>query len=238
MTEASCRPCGFQALLVQIWRDHRLYSRFLFAHVSEVCEAVSVKFRWTQMQVKGLFVSFLHSRELALSLILLLHWTTAVCCACIKPWIKSDISFYLFQRQCLSLLVRLAGTDRARYLKQMEESVAPGDPADKREEMELAMHQVWGHSEAAAYFLGVLNLFPYTFLICLTVSLFGQICANIMEYCQTLLLQSSAEAQFTVCLFSPSASEPTGQLSFISYTQCARLLLRSTNKPMCIAPQT
>lgn len=43
--------------------------------------------------------------------------------------------------------------------------------------------------------------------------MFGQICANIMEYCQTLLLQSSAEAQFTVCLFSPSASEPTGQLS-------------------------
>ncbi|XP_053478778.1 nuclear pore complex protein Nup205 [Ictalurus furcatus] len=81
-----------------------------------------------------------------------------------------------FQRQCLSLLVRLAGTDRARYLKQMEESVAPGEPADKREEMELAMQQI---------------------------------CANIMEYCQTLLLQSSAEAQFTVCLFSPSASEPT-----------------------------
>lgn len=38
----------------------------------------------------------------------------------------------------------------------------------------------------------------------------SQICANIMEYCQTLLLQSSAEAQFTLCLFSPSASEPTG----------------------------
>lgn len=31
-----------------------------------------------------------------------------------------------------------------------------------------------------------------------------------MEYCQTLLLQSSAEAQFTLCLFSPSASEPAG----------------------------
>uniref|UniRef100_A0A8B9L3G9 Nucleoporin 205 n=1 Tax=Astyanax mexicanus TaxID=7994 RepID=A0A8B9L3G9_ASTMX len=81
-----------------------------------------------------------------------------------------------FQRQSLSLLVRLAGTERARYLKQIEESGAPGDTAEKREEMEVAIQQV---------------------------------CANIMEYCQTLLLQSSAEAQFTVCLFSPSASEPT-----------------------------
>ncbi|XP_066540333.1 nuclear pore complex protein Nup205 [Hoplias malabaricus] len=81
-----------------------------------------------------------------------------------------------FQRQCLSLLVRLAGTERARYLKQIEESVAPGDAAEKREEMEVAMQQI---------------------------------CANVMEYCQTLLLQSSAEAQFTICLFSPSATEPT-----------------------------
>lgn len=45
--------------------------------------------------------------------------------------------------------------------------------------------------------------------------LYHQICANIMEYCQALLLQSSAEAQFTVCLFSPSASEPTGQLVWL-----------------------
>ncbi|KAF4101210.1 nuclear pore complex protein Nup205 isoform X1 [Onychostoma macrolepis] len=80
-----------------------------------------------------------------------------------------------FQRQSLSLLVRLVGTDRARYLKQIEETVSPGDLAEKREEMEVAMQQI---------------------------------CANIMEYCQTLLLQSSAEAQFTLCLFSPSASEP------------------------------
>ncbi|XP_052008262.1 nuclear pore complex protein Nup205 isoform X2 [Xyrauchen texanus] len=80
-----------------------------------------------------------------------------------------------FQRQSLSLLVRLVGTDRARYLKQIEETIAPGDLAEKREEMEVAMQQI---------------------------------CANIMEYCQTLLLQSSAEAQFTLCLFSPSASEP------------------------------
>uniref|UniRef100_A0A4W4E6A7 Nucleoporin 205 n=1 Tax=Electrophorus electricus TaxID=8005 RepID=A0A4W4E6A7_ELEEL len=81
-----------------------------------------------------------------------------------------------FQRQCLSLLVRLAGTERARYLKQIEESVSPGDAAEKREEMEVAMQQI---------------------------------CANVMEYCQTLLLQSSSQAQFTVCLFSPSATEPT-----------------------------
>uniref|UniRef100_A0A8C2IIU5 Nucleoporin 205 n=1 Tax=Cyprinus carpio TaxID=7962 RepID=A0A8C2IIU5_CYPCA len=84
----------------------------------------------------------------------------------------------LLQRQGLSLLVRLVGTDRARYLKQIEETVSPGDLAEKREEMEVAMQQI---------------------------------CANIMEYCQTLLLQSSAEAQFSLCLFSPSASEPAGQ---------------------------
>lgn len=55
---------------------------------------------------------------------------------------KSVISFCLCQRQCLSLLVRLAGTERARYLKQIEESVACDNPADKREEMELTMQQV------------------------------------------------------------------------------------------------
>lgn len=38
-----------------------------------------------------------------------------------------------------------------------------------------------------------------------------QVCANIMEYCQTLLLQSSAQAQFSICLFSPSGSEPAGR---------------------------
>ncbi|XP_051513137.1 nuclear pore complex protein Nup205-like isoform X2 [Myxocyprinus asiaticus] len=80
-----------------------------------------------------------------------------------------------FQRQSLSLLVHLVGTDRTRFLKQLEETLSPGDLAEKREEMEVAMQQI---------------------------------CANIMEYCQTLLLQSSAEAQFTLCLFSPSASEP------------------------------
>ncbi|KAK7151895.1 hypothetical protein R3I94_008282 [Phoxinus phoxinus] len=80
-----------------------------------------------------------------------------------------------FQRQSLSLLVRLVGTDRARYLKQIEDTVSPADLAEKREEMEVVMQQI---------------------------------CANIMEYCQTLLLQSSAEAQFSLCLFSPSASEP------------------------------
>uniref|UniRef100_A0A8C5ERR3 Nucleoporin 205 n=1 Tax=Gouania willdenowi TaxID=441366 RepID=A0A8C5ERR3_GOUWI len=38
-----------------------------------------------------------------------------------------------------------------------------------------------------------------------------QVCANIMQYCQTLLLQSSAQAQFSICLFSPSGTEPAGR---------------------------
>uniref|UniRef100_A0A3Q0RLZ9 Nucleoporin 205 n=1 Tax=Amphilophus citrinellus TaxID=61819 RepID=A0A3Q0RLZ9_AMPCI len=82
-----------------------------------------------------------------------------------------------FQRLCLSLLGRLAGSERERLLKQAEIS-APGDSAERREEMEVAMQQV---------------------------------CANIMEYCQALLLQSSAQAQFSICLFSPSGSEPAGR---------------------------
>lgn len=43
------------------------------------------------------------------------------------------------------------------------------------------------------------------------VVLHTQVCANIMEYCQTLLLQSSAQAQFSICLFSPSGSDPAGR---------------------------
>ncbi|XP_026221374.1 nuclear pore complex protein Nup205 [Anabas testudineus] len=82
-----------------------------------------------------------------------------------------------FQRLCLSLLGRLAGSERERLLKQAE-IAAPGESAERREEMEVAMQQV---------------------------------CANIMEYCQTLLLQSSAQAQFSICLFSPSGSEPAGR---------------------------
>ncbi|KAF3689084.1 Nuclear pore complex protein Nup205 205 kDa nucleoporin Nucleoporin Nup205 [Channa argus] len=82
-----------------------------------------------------------------------------------------------FQRLCLSLLGRLAGSERERLLKQAE-ITAPGETAERREEMEVAMQQV---------------------------------CANIMEYCQTLLLQSSAQAQFSICLFSPSGSEPAGR---------------------------
>ncbi|XP_063052981.1 nuclear pore complex protein Nup205 [Engraulis encrasicolus] len=83
-----------------------------------------------------------------------------------------------FQRQCLSLLGRLAGAERVRLLKQAEESITPGDPADRREELEVAMQQI---------------------------------CANIMEYCQTLLLQSSSDAQFSICLFSPTAIEPAAR---------------------------
>uniref|UniRef100_A0A8C9YLT5 Nucleoporin 205 n=1 Tax=Sander lucioperca TaxID=283035 RepID=A0A8C9YLT5_SANLU len=82
-----------------------------------------------------------------------------------------------FQRLCLSLLGRLAGSEQERLLKQAEVA-APGDSAERREEMEVAMQQVR---------------------------------ANIMEYCQTLLLQSSAQAQFSICLFSPSGSEPAGR---------------------------
>ncbi|CAL8262242.1 unnamed protein product [Merluccius merluccius] len=82
-----------------------------------------------------------------------------------------------FQRMSLSLLGRLAGGERERLLKQAE-MAAPGDPAERREEMEVAMQQV---------------------------------CANIMEYCQTLLLQSSAQAQFTICLFSPAGNQPAGR---------------------------
>ncbi|XP_023681691.2 nuclear pore complex protein Nup205 isoform X1 [Paramormyrops kingsleyae] len=89
---------------------------------------------------------------------------------------KSHIS--RFQRQSLSLLGRLAGSERVRLLKLAEESISPRDPPNRREEMEVAMQQI---------------------------------CANVMEYCQTLLLQSSAQAQFSVCLFSPSVAEPAGR---------------------------
>ncbi|KAK6318018.1 hypothetical protein J4Q44_G00113090 [Coregonus suidteri] len=82
-----------------------------------------------------------------------------------------------FQRQCLSLLGRLAGSERERLLKQAE-IAAPGEHAKRREEMEVAMQQV---------------------------------CANIMEYCQNLLLQSSSQAQFSICLFSPSVNEPASR---------------------------
>ncbi|XP_011474796.1 nuclear pore complex protein Nup205 [Oryzias latipes] len=82
-----------------------------------------------------------------------------------------------FQRLCLSLLSRLAGSERERLLKQAEIE-APAESAERREEMEVAMLQV---------------------------------CANIMEYCQTLLVQSSAQAQFSICLFSPSGGEPPGR---------------------------
>uniref|UniRef100_A0A3Q2VTA4 Nucleoporin 205 n=1 Tax=Haplochromis burtoni TaxID=8153 RepID=A0A3Q2VTA4_HAPBU len=75
------------------------------------------------------------------------------------------------------LKICISGSERDRLLKQAEIS-APGESAERREEMEVAMQQV---------------------------------CANIMEYCQALLLQSSAQAQFSICLFSPSGSEPAGR---------------------------
>lgn len=84
------------------------------------------------------------------------------------------ISLCLSQRQCLSLLVRLAGTDRARYLKQMEESVAPGDPVDKREEMELAMQQVWERSEAFSYLHKCVA--SYTHSLSVSLCLWSDLC--------------------------------------------------------------
>lgn len=56
-----------------------------------------------------------------------------------------------------------------------------------------------------------------------------QICANIMEYCQTLLLQSSPEAQFTLCLFSPSASEPAGEDFSCAFANTRTRVKRSAN---------
>uniref|UniRef100_A0A3P8UYZ2 Nucleoporin 205 n=1 Tax=Cynoglossus semilaevis TaxID=244447 RepID=A0A3P8UYZ2_CYNSE len=82
-----------------------------------------------------------------------------------------------FQRLCLSLLSCLVGSERERLLKQAE-IASPGESAERREDMEVAMQQV---------------------------------CANIMEYCQTLLLQSSTQAQFSICLFTPVGSEPAGR---------------------------
>uniref|UniRef100_A0A671U854 Nucleoporin 205 n=1 Tax=Sparus aurata TaxID=8175 RepID=A0A671U854_SPAAU len=81
-----------------------------------------------------------------------------------------------FQRLCLSLLGRLAGSERERLLKQSLLFITSPTVSDLR-----------------------------------GVVLCAQVCANIMEYCQTLLLQSSAQAQFSICLFSPSGSEPAGR---------------------------
>ncbi|XP_071408089.1 nuclear pore complex protein Nup205 isoform X1 [Pithys albifrons albifrons] len=38
-----------------------------------------------------------------------------------------------------------------------------------------------------------------------------QICANVMEYCESLMLQSAPSFQHTVCLFTPSLSESTNR---------------------------
>ncbi|XP_077372044.1 nuclear pore complex protein Nup205 [Festucalex cinctus] len=83
-----------------------------------------------------------------------------------------------FQRLCLLLLGRLAGSERESLLKQTEMTAAARESSERREEMEVAMQQV---------------------------------CANIMEYCQILLLQSSTQAKFTICLFSPFGREPAGR---------------------------
>ncbi|XP_078424660.1 nuclear pore complex protein Nup205 [Cetorhinus maximus] len=38
-----------------------------------------------------------------------------------------------------------------------------------------------------------------------------QICANVVQYCQTLLIQSSTGSQYTICLFTPSLAEGTSR---------------------------
>lgn len=64
----------------------------------------------------------------------------------------------------------------------------------------------------------------------------SQICANIMEYCQTLLLQSSAEAQFSLCLFSPSASEPAGWSLWLFMSVYVDKILAGSCKTNCAFP--
>lgn len=128
------------------------------------------------------------------------------------------LSFFSFlQRLSLSLLGRLAGSDRERLWKQAEMG-APEDSPDEREEMEVALQQVGldalRYSERA-FPLGSNADAKRSTLTCRRrayrwFSLY-QVCANLMEYCQTLLLQSSTQAQFSICLFSPSASEPAGR---------------------------
>lgn len=51
------------------------------------------------------------------------------------------LSFLFLKRLCLSLLGRLAGSDRDRLWKQAE-MAAPEDSPDGREEMEVALQQV------------------------------------------------------------------------------------------------
>uniref|UniRef100_A0A8D3BYC0 Nucleoporin 205 n=1 Tax=Scophthalmus maximus TaxID=52904 RepID=A0A8D3BYC0_SCOMX len=138
--------------------------------------------------------SLLRCHELSTGSVQQLSLLTGIISKTALPGTKSDSVLFLhfvnsaalmefqghinrFQRLCLSLLGCLVGGERERLLKQAEIAV-PGDSAEQREEMEVAMQQV---------------------------------CANIMEYCQTLLLQSSAQAQFSICLFSPSGSEPAGR---------------------------
>lgn len=54
--------------------------------------------------------------------------------------------FSFLKRLCLSLLGRLAGSDRDRLWKQAE-MAAPEDSPDGREEMEVALQQVMQQQE-------------------------------------------------------------------------------------------
>lgn len=107
------------------------------------------------------------------------------------------------------------GSERDRLLKQAE-IASPGDSADKREEMEVAMQQVGGstlYPNGPHFFWGGTSSDSHSTPVAPSPPLpsRAQVCANIMEYCQTLLLHSSTQAQFSICLFSPSGSEPAGR---------------------------
>lgn len=55
--------------------------------------------------------------------------------------VENNIPFSFLKRLCLSLLGRLAGSDRDRLWKQTEVA-GPEDSPDGREEMEVALQQV------------------------------------------------------------------------------------------------
>lgn len=56
-----------------------------------------------------------------------------------------------------------------------------------------------------------IDIYPFSNLHAVFFSFFFQICANVMEYCESLMLQSAPSFQHTVCLFTPSLSETTNR---------------------------
>lgn len=68
---------------------------------------------------------------------------------CLSEHVYSGAAAHFFsflKRLCLSLLGRLAGSDRDRLWKQAE-MAAPEDSPDGREEMEVALQQVMQQQE-------------------------------------------------------------------------------------------